>query len=145
MATPAVSIAIFRKSEIALVKHKPNSRHPTGYYGLPGGAVEYWESRKAAALREGKEETGLEIDANDLEEVGRYYFTIERKSGEEEADMTLYKIKKFNGQLKESAETIPFWAKIEDVLAGKYKMPKISGEFIPDVMKLLEKENEGDK
>lgn len=141
MSTPAVSVAIFETDKICFVKHKPGSRHPLDYYSLPGGAVEYGETRKAAAVREAREETGLEIDASDLEEVGRYAFTIERKIGEEEADMTLYKTKKFKGQLKESAETIPFWARIEDVLAGKYRMPKISGNFVPDVMKLLEKEN----
>jgi len=145
MATPAVSVAIFRKKEIILVKHKLSSRHPKGYYGLPGGAVEYGESRKAAAIREAREETGLEIDANDLEEVGKYVFIVERKAGDEEAYMVLYKTREFRGQLKESAETIPFWAKTEDVLAREYMMPKISGNFIPDLMMLLESENDRNK
>lgn len=142
MATPAVCVAIFRGNEMVLVKHKRISRHPTGYYSLPGGAVEYGEARKAAAVREVKEETGLDIDANDLEEAGRYAFTIERKTGSEEADMVIYKTVKFRGSLKEGSETVPFWAKIEDVLAGKYKFPEISGNFIPDLMKMLESQYE---
>jgi len=138
MTTPAVSIAILEKDEVLLVKHKASSRHPLDYYGLPGGAVKEGESYEEAAVREVNEETGLEIDKNDLVKVGTYIINVERKVGEEETSMALYSCKKFRGELKSEAETIPFWAKIPDVLSGKYKMPRISGNFISDVMKLLE-------
>ena len=37
-----------------------------GYYGLPAGKVEYGENYTQAAVREAKEEAGVDIDIKDL-------------------------------------------------------------------------------
>jgi ADP-ribose pyrophosphatase YjhB (NUDIX family) len=52
-----VSIAVFREGDVLLVQRgKPPYE---GFWSLPGGAVQWGESAKQAALRELKEETGL--------------------------------------------------------------------------------------
>jgi len=142
MASRGVSVLILKEDEVLLVRHKQASRHPTDYFGLPGGTLEDKENHEDAAIREVSEETGLEIDKNDLTKIGSYAFTIQRRVGEEETGIILYRCERFAGILKEGTETIPFWAKIGDVLSGKYKFPEISGNFIPDVMKLLESQYE---
>ena len=52
------------KGKILLLKRHEKDSFP-GYYGLPGGGVKNGEEFKHAALRELREETGLEL--NDLE------------------------------------------------------------------------------
>ncbi|MCX8030578.1 MAG: NUDIX hydrolase [Thermodesulfovibrionales bacterium] len=54
---PTVDIIIEYKGSIVLIKRK---KPPYGW-ALPGGFVEYGESLENAAVREAKEETGLDI------------------------------------------------------------------------------------
>ena len=56
----AVSAAIFRDGRVLVVRR---ARPPSpGLYSLPGGGVELGETLEAAAVREVREETGLEIE-----------------------------------------------------------------------------------
>lgn len=61
------------KNELLIVK--PNYRDK---WLLPGGVVEERESPKAAAIRELKEETGLDIDADKLEFAAVDYGRIDK-------------------------------------------------------------------
>lgn len=54
---PTVDIIIQINSGIVLI----NRRHPPLGWALPGGFVDYGESLEQAAIREAKEETGLDI------------------------------------------------------------------------------------
>ena len=54
---PTVDIIIRYKEGIILIKRK----NPPEGWALPGGFVDYGEPLEAAAVRESKEETGLEI------------------------------------------------------------------------------------
>ena len=54
---PTVDIIIRYKEGIILIKRK----NPPEGWALPGGFVDYGEPLEAAAIREAKEETGLEI------------------------------------------------------------------------------------
>lgn len=54
---PTVDIIIRYKEGIILIKRK----NPPEGWALPGGFVDYGETLEAAAVREAKEETGLEI------------------------------------------------------------------------------------
>lgn len=63
---PTVDIIIEIRGEIVLIERK---NEPLGW-ALPGGFVDYGESLEAAAVREAREETGLEV--RDLRLVGCY-------------------------------------------------------------------------
>jgi ADP-ribose pyrophosphatase YjhB (NUDIX family) len=63
---PTVDIIIHIQEKIVLIERK---NEPTGW-ALPGGFVDYGESLEAAAIREAREETGLEIDT--LMQFGAY-------------------------------------------------------------------------
>lgn len=82
----------------------------TGYYNAPGGHIELEETATEAAIRETKEETGLDITnpvfrgtlhfqfADGMREIGYVYFTNE-----------------FSGTLKECDEARPFWIATDSI------------------------------
>ena len=55
---PVVDILIEKEGGLVLIKR----RNPPFGWAIPGGFVDYGESVEAAAVREAREETGLEID-----------------------------------------------------------------------------------
>lgn len=55
---PTVDLIIECSRGIVLIKRK----NPPGGWALPGGFVEYGESLETAAVREAKEETGLDVE-----------------------------------------------------------------------------------
>lgn len=69
-ATPYIaSFVIFRKdSKIAFVLRE-NTTWMNGYYGLPSGKIEKNESATQAAIREAKEEVGVELIAENMRPV----------------------------------------------------------------------------
>jgi len=54
---PTVDVIIERDEGVLLIKR----RNPPEGWALPGGFVDYGESLEAAAIREAKEETGLDV------------------------------------------------------------------------------------
>lgn len=66
----AASAAIFKGSEVLLIQRGKGALK--GYWSLPGGHIEPGETARAAALREVREETGVEAEISvfvDLHEV----------------------------------------------------------------------------
>ena len=77
-----VGVIIHRGHEVLLLKRK--NVHGAGTWSTPGGHLEYGETPEQCAIREVKEETGLDLEGvqfravtNDFfEEEGRHYVTI---------------------------------------------------------------------
>lgn len=63
-----VDLVILHKDGIVLIKRR--NEPYKGYWALPGGFVEYGERVEDAAVREAKEETGLDVELLDL--IGVY-------------------------------------------------------------------------
>lgn len=92
-----VGVYIFNSNNQLLLGLR-KSPHGEGTWCPPGGHLEYEESFEAAAIREVKEETGLDIAQNDVavigvtndffKESGKHYVTIHLKA------------KEFNGEVK---------------------------------------------
>ena len=62
--TTRVSVIVVREQkEILLVKHRKGNRQ---YWVLPGGRLEYGETFHECAVREMREETGLDVEVDDF-------------------------------------------------------------------------------
>ncbi len=61
------SAAIFRSGEVLLIERAKGALK--GLWSLPGGHIEPGETAKAAALREMREETGVEADIRGLVDI----------------------------------------------------------------------------
>jgi 8-oxo-dGTP pyrophosphatase MutT (NUDIX family) len=115
-AIPTVGIIIIRNGMVLLVKHGEAAGHLDGKYGLPAGRIEADESLKEAARRELKEETGLEVDLNDLILLSGVWFAdVERKDGIKQFSLQVFFADKFCGQLGGSVETVPVWINIDSL------------------------------
>lgn len=62
----ACFVILKREQHIAMVLRK-NTGYMDGYYGLPAGKVEYGETFIEGAIREAKEEAGIDVIPGDLE------------------------------------------------------------------------------
>ena len=80
---PAAGVVCLREAEVLLIRRGTAPR--LGEWSLPGGRVEFGEALEAAALRELREETGVEAEILGLlavvngvfPEIGRHYVLID--------------------------------------------------------------------
>ncbi len=134
----AAFVFLFRHDEALFVRHTESSNNPSGTYSLPGGRVEPGEDPRNAVVREVFEETGLAIRSSDLVELGTRSENIETKRGMETWNGKLYSCETFQGEIRKMEEAEePSWLKIDDVLEGKYRMPKMSPEYSSFIMETL--------
>lgn len=61
MDRPLVGVVLVVRKEGKILLHKRLSKHAYGYYGAPGGHLEYGEEFADCALRELKEEAGDDL------------------------------------------------------------------------------------
>jgi ADP-ribose pyrophosphatase YjhB (NUDIX family) len=101
-ANPALAIGVLVTDEhgrICLILRGEEPRK--GYWGLPAGFMEGDESAEAAAIRECHEETGLEIELDDLYEVHSYRHADRETSGV----LILYRAHITGGALQAGTDT----------------------------------------
>ena len=125
---PTIGILIFRNNlkEVLMVKNGQGSGHPTGIYGTPAGRIDQGEAAVQAAVRELKEETGLETLEKDLVKLPYDFGVTEilRKKGTIFCTWEVFICQKFTGEIRaENSETAPEWVSVSDVaklwLVGK--------------------------
>ena len=115
---PTVAAIAVHGSKFLLVRHEEEAGHITGTYGLPSGRVEGGESELQAAVREFSEETGLTAKSEDFKEFpGNYYVAdLNRKDGSTmHCGWRVFKVLKFEGEIKASSETTPVWLSLEEI------------------------------
>jgi len=83
-STPRVGVGVIVSKDQQVLLLRRRNVHGAGTWSTPGGHLDFGESPEQCAVREVKEETGLDIDAvvfraitNDVFTVeGRHYITI---------------------------------------------------------------------
>lgn len=118
MIIPTVAVLIIKDSQVLLVKHGPAAMHIDDKVGLPSGHIEPGETEIQAAVRELKEETGLDATEKNLAEFSNNYYTarIPLKDGSnKEYGWKVFLCKEYSGHLQGSDETTPFWHNISDL------------------------------
>jgi|SRR3989338_2288782 len=113
---PSVGIVVLRGNEVLVVRHEEGASHLTGSIGLPGGRVGQGETRTQAAVRELREETGLETSESSMTQLPTtHHAAIPSKNGLRNFEWTVFVCKKYTGALKDSEETCPFWVKSGEI------------------------------
>lgn len=115
---PTVGVLIIKDKKVLFVKHGAGSNHVVDTYAWPGGRFRHGETNRQAAVRELREETGLEAREENLEEFIHDLEPAEiiRRNGEVEIfSVELFVCDKYTGSLTESDETVPEWVNIADL------------------------------
>lgn len=102
----------------------------TGKWNGCGGKVKKKETPQTAAVREAKEEFGLIIKKDDLEQVGLIWFYFENKLV---FRCHVFSTRKWRGLPKESDEMKPRWF-LDSLIPYKRKMWVADGKWIPLVL-----------
>lgn len=76
-----VHLLFFREDQILLLR-RFNTGYSDGQYSVPAGHLDGDETVTSAAIREGKEETGVHIEASDI----LFSSVMHRKDGDERVD-----------------------------------------------------------
>lgn len=81
---PRVGIGVFIRKNNKVLMGRRKGSHGTGTWAPPGGHLDFGESFETCALREVKEETGLDVRivgvgivTNDIFPEGKHYITIQ--------------------------------------------------------------------
>ena len=81
-----------------------------GWYNGPGGKLEEGETPRECAVRETREEVGLEV--RDLEKAGELTFLLD---GADHTFCHVYRTTSFEGEPTSSEEAHPEWVPVDDV------------------------------
>ena len=113
---PVVLAAIIKDNKICLLKR--NKRPYKGYWGLIGGKMKVGESIKETALREAKEETGLELEFDSIREVMLEHLR-ENSQIKHSFVFFLTKLKAVNDKLMHTDEGELRWFDLDDLHGEK--------------------------
>jgi mutator mutT protein len=105
----AVRCYLIKDNEVVVTKYKKDNKKE-GYYDIPGGKIEEGESPKQTAIREMKEETGIEIQ--NLKYKG--IMTIEYPDRLFIFDTFI--TKEYEGEPQEFEENTSEWIDIDELL-----------------------------
>lgn len=107
----AVRCFLIKDNKVVVTKYKKGNRKE-GYYEIPGGKIENGENAEQTAVREMKEETGIDIEINDLKHKG--VITVEYPDRIFILDTFI--AGKFKGEPKDFEENSSEWIEIDELL-----------------------------
>ena len=123
---PITAQIMFVKDNIILLLKRCNTGYEDGKYSFPGGHVEKAEEVTNAAIREAKEEIGVEINSNDISVV----HVLNRRVGDDAYVDFIFKTSKWTGDIeikeKDKCDEI-IWADINN-------LPKNTLPFIKETL-----------
>ena len=105
----AVRCYLIKDNKVVVIKYKKGNKKE-GYYDIPGGKIEYGEIPKQTAIREVKEETG--IDIKNLKYKG--IMTVEYPNRKFIFDTFISS--EYNGEPQEFEENTSEWIEINELL-----------------------------
>jgi 8-oxo-dGTP diphosphatase len=127
-----VHLLFFREDQVLLLR-RFNTGYADGQYSVPAGHLDGGETVIAAASREGFEETGVRIEAGDVD----FSSVVHRKDGDERVDFFVH-VRNWQG---EPMNTEP--DKCDDL--HWVKMDALPNNVIPYVRKAIENHRGGIK
>ncbi|HSX20818.1 MAG TPA: NUDIX domain-containing protein [Gammaproteobacteria bacterium] len=128
--TPAAYVILRRENTIFMGKRQNTPWYPD-YYGVPAGHIDGHESAKAAAVREAKEEAGIDININDLKFVLAMHRSCDDEFGYREYVDLYFQAEKWQGE--------PHNAELKKCSEVKWLDPNnLPENIVPDVRKALE-------
>ena len=137
-----VTVIAIKNGQLLTVRHKAGTTAGEGVTGFPGGRMDGKETEKEAAVREFKEETGLDVSPQDLVEFPGNQFKAEMNfngSGRKKATMKVFIATRFTGDVDhyEGSETQPEWVPLKRINSGLYQTPPNVLEAIHSAQKYL--------
>jgi 8-oxo-dGTP diphosphatase/2-hydroxy-dATP diphosphatase len=78
-----------------------------------GGKLEQGETIEQAAVREAREECGIEI--SDMEKLGVVQFSWPSKNDQEDLEVHVFKVREFEGEPVETEEMKPAWFGLDEI------------------------------
>lgn len=92
------SYLIFRKGDEALLSLRKNTGYNDGNYSLPAGHIEEGEYAIEAAIREAKEETGIDLQPEDITMAHALY----RRCMDHARTDYFFEVRKWDGEIRNS-------------------------------------------
>ena len=117
-------VAVFNNQQVIMIRNS----YRRGLY-LPGGGSQGSESKKTTALRELREEVSLDLEASDLNSIGRYAYRIGGVEVEDEIFLS--------NPADVSGLKVDGWEVTEVVKIGKTDLLRHRAEIQPHVFKLF--------
>ena len=105
----AVKCYLIKDDKIVVTKYGESNRK-AGYYDIPGGKVENGETPEQAAIRETKEETG--IDIKDL----KYKGVITEEYPDRIYILDTFISTEYEGELQDCEKNTAEWIKVDELL-----------------------------
>lgn len=122
-------IVINKNKEILVLKRAPDARSFGGYWNFPGGAVESGETIETAAVRELKEEAGIDVNESDL-----IYFEVSSLS---KLMVHYFMTNKFENEVEINWESTDFkWVSIDEI--RKMRFIPLTPNMLNDVEYYME-------
>lgn len=128
---PVTAHIFLRKGDQILMLRRYNTGYEDGNYSVVAGHLDGGETIKGAAIREAKEETGIEIQPTDLDIVG----VMHRKSDDERVDFFLA-AHSWSGEPRNQEPD-----KCDQIVW--FPVDRIPGNTIPYIKRALENYREG--